>query len=143
MNFTLWINKKYDKNLYTYNILDIMYNIIMDKIDCLGIKIINEDDFSNDFLHFMYLHTNNKNVNLIKVILDEEREYFNTLYETDIYDLGIELETYARNNAFDIFNSKNCISNFVELLYKNIDIKIPEEISDNEESDVEDFILYD
>ena len=44
MNFTLWINKKYDKNLYTYNILDIMYNIIMEKMDCLGIKIINEDD---------------------------------------------------------------------------------------------------
>lgn len=142
MNLQIWLNKKIDKNLYTYNILDIMYNITLKRLDYLGLNLNDEEYFFKDFVYFMYLYSRYDN-DLIKVKMDEEREYFDINYETNIYELSIELEDYVKKNAFDIFNKKNCRYNFLELIYKHINIKMPDETSDNEESDYDDLISYD
>ena len=45
MNLQIWLNKKIDKNLYTYNILDIMYNITLKRLDYLGLNLNVEEYF--------------------------------------------------------------------------------------------------
>ena len=73
MDFQIWLKYKYDKNLYTYHIVDILYDMTLHKLNNLGLKLKDEEYFFQQFVYFIYCHSNT-DYRLIRVKLDEVRE---------------------------------------------------------------------
>ena len=136
-DFQIWINHQYDENLFQYQIIDYIFNMTISRIIDLGLDICNEEDFFNEFVSFMYYHTNKK-CKLIIPKIDERREKFNDLYENDINDIACKIEDYLDFNAIKIFNDKNKKQNFVELVYNNLVFNLQDDLSEDEDDIVDE-----
>jgi len=135
--FQIWINHQYDENLFQYQILKYMFDITLSNINNLGLDICNEEEFFNNFISFMYYHTNKKCKLMIPKI-DERRNKFNDLYENNINDIACQIEDYLDSNAIKIFNDKNKKQNFVELVYNNLVFNLQDDLSEDEDDIVDE-----
>jgi len=135
-NFNIWINHKYDKNLYRFHIIDNMYQMTLDKLKDLGLELNDEEYFFKQFVYFIYLNSTKKKYRGIK-ILDIELKYeFDKLFINDLIKLYNNLQEYMTNNAFNLLNNIEN-KNFIYLIFKNVEFNIDNQ-SDSDNSDNED-----
>ena len=136
-NFNIWINHKYDKNLYRFHIIDNMYQMTLDKLKDLGLDLNDEEYFFKQFVYFIYLNSTKKKYRGI-TILDIELKYeFDKLFIIDLIKLYNNLQSYITDNAFNLLhNIEN--KNFTDLIFKNVEFNI-DNLSDSDNSDNEDY----
>ena len=135
-SFHIWLNHKYDKNLYRYHIIDNMYQMTLDKLKDLGLELNDEEYFFKQFVYFIYLNSTKKKYRGIK-ILDIELKYeFDKLFINDLIKLYNNLQEYMTNNAFNLLNNIEN-KNFIYLIFKNVEFNIDNQ-SDSDNSDNED-----
>lgn len=135
-SFHIWLNHKYDKNLYRYHIIDNMYQMTLDKLKDLGLELNDEEYFFKQFVYFIYLNSTKKKYRGI-TILDIELKYeFDKLFINDLIKLYNNLQAYITDNAFNLLhNIEN--KNFIDLIFKNVEFNI-DNLSDSDNSDNED-----
>ena len=141
-NFQVWINHKYDKNLYRYNILDILYDKTLNHLNSIGLNIRDLDNFDKNFLHFVYYHSN-CDTKLFINKLDDRKIEFEFHFEEEMLNLCQELQEYLSSNGFyELLKSPYFIPNFIELIYNNVEFSLEEDLSDSDNSDDEYIIDY-
>lgn len=146
-SFNAWLNYKYDKKLYRYNVIDYLYQITLNNLNIMSLTLKDEEYFFKDFIHFIYYHSKKENyrnkneTKLFKVTNDTNRELFDYNYQDPIIKLITEINEYLEMYGFyDIFNSKNKESNFMELIYKNINFNVEDYTSESDCSE-DEYIL--
>ena len=75
-DFQIWLNKRFDKNLSTKKIIDYQYENTLKTIDNLGLSILEEEKFFEDFVLFVYYNSQNRKRKIKKEVLTERREEF-------------------------------------------------------------------
>lgn len=139
-NFQIWINHKYDKNLYRYNILDILYDRTLNYLNSLGLRVKDSDYFDKNFLYFVYYHSK-RNTKLYITKTDDRKEAFDFQFEQELLNLCQELQDYLGSNGFyELLNSQHFIPNFIELIYNNVEFSLEEDLSDTDQSEEEYFL---
>ena len=144
-DFLIWLNYRYDT--YTNRIvIDKIYKMVKRKLDSLELKII-KDDFINQLTAFIYQYSSGSKVSEPYEYLNEyteEKEYFDIHYLQNIRDLFREINEYIdfyRFNILDI-NKKTLELNFVDFIFQNIDINLPEENEGEENLEETDYDYY-
>ena len=139
MNKSLWIDNNIDMINYFINELIIFIEKYEDEFKL----ITDEETFLDDFAEFLF---NNYilNKDLDKIKYDNNFEYFEMMYSTDIIDLFSEFKNIAYGFTNDIFNNKknNESYSLLEFIYNNIELleDYNEDNDDIEEDyDVNDF----
>ena len=135
-NFNIWINHKYDKNLYRFHIIDNMYQITLDKLKDLGLDLNDEEYFFKQFVYFIYLNSTKKKYRGITILDIEKKNTFDDLFINDLIKLYNNLQSYMTNNAFNLLNNIEN-KNFIYLIFKNVEFNIDNQ-SDSDNSDNED-----
>jgi hypothetical protein len=139
-SFHIWLNHKYDKNLYRYNIIDKMYQMTLDKLKDLGLELNDEEYFFKQFVYFIYLNSTKKTYRGINILDIEKKNTFDDLFIKDLIKLYNNLQEYITDNAFNLLNN---IENkkFIDIIFKNVEFNIDNQYdSDNE---VNEDIYYD
>ena len=144
-DFLIWLNYRYDT--YTNRIvIDEIYKMVKRKLDSLELKII-KDDFINQLTAFIYQYSSGSKVSEPYEYLNEyteEKEYFDIHYLQNIWDLFREINEYIafyRFNILDI-NKKTLELNFVDFIFQNIDINLPEENEGEENLEETEYDYY-
>ena len=139
MNKSLWIDNNIDMINYFINELIIFIEKYEDEFKL----ITDEETFLDDFAEFLF---NNYilNKDLDKIKYDNNFEYFEMMYSTDIIDLFSEFKNISYGFTNDIFNNKrnNESYSLLEFIYNNIELleDYNEDNDDIEEDyDVNDF----
>jgi hypothetical protein len=129
-DFLIWLNYRYDT--YTNRIvIDEIYKMVKRKLDSLDLKLI-KDDFINQLTAFIYQYSSGSKVSKPYEYLNEyteEKEYFDIHYLQNIRDLYREINEYIdfyRFNILDV-NKKELELNFVDFIFQNIELNLPEE----------------
>jgi len=135
-NFNIWINHKYDKNLYRFHIIDNMYQMTLDKLKDLGLDLNDEEYFFKQFVYFIYLNSTKKKYRGITILDIEKKNTFDDLFINDLIKLYNNLQSYMTNNAFNLLNNIEN-KNFIYLIFKNVEFNIDNQ-SDSDNSDNED-----
>jgi hypothetical protein len=129
-DFVIWLNCRYDTHNNRFVISEIN-NMIKRTLDSLNLKII-KDDFINQLTSFIYQYSSGSKVSKPYEYLNEyteEKEYFDIHYLQNIRDLYREINEYIdfyRFNILDV-NRKTLELNFVDFIFQNIEINLPEE----------------
>ena len=136
MNKSLWIDNNIDMINYFINELI----IFIEKYDDEFKLITDEETFLDNFVEFLF---NNYilNKDLDKIKYDNNFEYFEMMYSTDIIDLFSEFKNISYGFTNDIFNNKknNESYSLLEFIYNNIEL-----LEDyNEDNDGIDDDFYD
>ena len=138
--FQVWINHKYDKNLYRYNVLGILYDKTLNYLNSIGLNITDLDYFDRNFLNFVYYHSN-CNTQLCLNKSDDRKIEFEFQFEEKMLNLCQELQEYLSSNGFyELLKSPHFIPNFIELIYNNVEFSLEEDLSDSDNSD-EEYII--
>ena len=119
MNKTLWI----DNNIDMINYLIEKLIIFIEKYENDFELITDEETFLDNFVEFLFNnYILNKNLDIVNY--DNNFEYFEMMYSTDIIDLFSEFKNIAYGFTNDIFNSKknNESSSLLEFIYNNIEL---------------------
>ena len=129
-DFVIWLNYRYDT--YTNRIvIDEIYKMVKRKLDSLDLKLI-KDDFINQLTAFIYQYSSGSKLSKPYEYLNEyteEKEYFDIHYLQNIRDLYREINEYIdfyRFNILDV-NKKELELNFVDFIFQNIELNLPEE----------------
>ena len=135
-DFIIWLDYDYGNYTNRYVIGEI-YNMIKRKLDSLDLKII-KDDFINQLTSFTYQYSRGTKVSEPYEYfndLTEEKEYFDIHYLQNIQELFREINEFIEFYRFNILdvNKKTIELNFVDFIFQNIDIHLPEE-NDYEEN---------
>ena len=139
-NFQIWINHKYDKNLYRYNILDILYDRTLNYLNSLGLYVKDSEYFDKNFLYFVYYHSK-RNTKLYITKIDDRKKAFDFKFEQELINLCLQLHNYLSSNGFyELLNSQHFIPNFIELIYNNVEFSLEEDLSDTDQSEEEYFL---
>jgi hypothetical protein len=132
MNKTLWI----DNNIDMINYLIEKLIIFIEKYEDDFELITDEETFLDNFVEFLF---NNYilNKDSDKVEYDNNFEYFETMYSSDIIDLFSEFKNISYGFTNDIFNHKNESYSLTEFIFTQINLKgnyddIKESNSDDE-----------
>ena len=139
MNKTLWIDNNIDMINYLIEKLIIFIEKYKDDFEL----ITDEETFLDNFVEFLF---NNYilNKDSDKVEYDNNFEYFETMYSSDIIDLFSEFKNISYGFTNDIFNNKrnNESYSLLEFIYNNIEL-LEDYNEDNdgieEDYDVNDF----
>jgi len=119
MNKSLWIDNNIDMINYFINELI----IFIEKYDDELKLITDEETFLDNFVGFLFNnYILNKNPDIVNY--DNNFEYFEIMYSTDIIDLFSEFKNIAYGFTNDIFNSKknNESYSLLEFIYNNIEL---------------------
>ena len=135
-SFHIWLNHKYDKNLYRYHIIDIMYQKTLDKLKDLGLELNDEEYFFKQFVYFIYINSTKKTYRKIIILDIELKNKFDYLFMKDFIILYNNLQEYIKDNAFNLLNNIEN-KNFIYLIFKNVEFNI-DNLSDSDNSDNED-----
>ncbi len=135
-DFIIWLDYDYGNYTNRYVIGEI-YNMIKRKLDSLDLKII-KDDFINQLTSFTYQYSRGTKVSEPYEYFNdssEEKEYFDIHYLQNIQELFREINEFIEFYRFNILdvNKKTIELNFVDFIFQNIDINLPEE-NDYEEN---------
>ena len=137
-DFQIWLNKRFDKNLSTKKIIDYQYENTLKTIDNLGLSILEEEKFFEDFVLFVYYNSQNRKRKIKKEVLTERREEFEFNFMNDLINLYYLLEEDCSSMGIRIFNQGR-ISEFIDLIFNNIGYEIDEDLSEEEYSEEEFF----
>ena len=137
-DFQIWLNKRFDKNLSTKKIIDYQYENTLKTIDNLGLSILEEEKFFEDFVFFVYYNSQNCKRKIKKEVLTERREEFEFNFMNDLMNLYYLLEEDCSSMGIRIFNQGK-ISEFIDLIFNNIGYEIDEDLSEEEYSEEEFF----
>ena len=139
-SFHIWLNHKYDKNLYRYNIIDKMYQMTLDKLKDLGLELNDEEYFFKQFVYFIYLNSTKKTYRGINILDIEKKNTFDDLFIKDLINLYNDIQEYITDNAFNLLNN---IENkkFIDIIFKNVEFNI-DNITDSD-NEVNEDIYYD
>ena len=135
-SFHIWVNYKYDKNLYRYNIIDKMYQMTLDKLKDLRLELNDEEYFFKQFVYFIYLNSTKKTYRGITILDIEKKNTFDDLFMKDLIKLYNDMREYITDNAFNLLNNIEN-KNFIYLIFKNVEFNIDNQ-SDSDNSDNED-----
>jgi hypothetical protein len=143
-DFVIWLNYRYDNNTNRFVVGEI-YNMIKRTLDSLDLKII-KDDFINQLTAFTYQYSSGSKVSEPYEYFNdsEEKDYFDIHYLQNIQDLFREINEYIdfyRFNILDI-NKKTLELNFVDFIFQNIDINLPEEKEGEENLEETEYDYY-
>ena len=139
-SFHIWLNHKYDKNLYRYNIIDKMYQMTLDKLKDLRLELNDEEYFFKQFVYFIYLNSTKKTYRGINILDIEKKNTFDDLFIKDLINLYNDMREYITDNAFNLLNNiKN--KKFIDIIFKNVEFNI-DNITDSDNEENED-IYYD
>ena len=129
------------KSHWTYYNID-MINFFIHEL----LKFINKNNidftlntdletFYDNFVHFLY-HNYYLNLDIEDCEYDNNLDYFQGMYESDIIDLFSEFKDIADGFTSDIFKKRNESYSLLEFIYDNInleeDYNIIDELSDDE-----------
>jgi len=93
------------------------------------------ETFYDNFVHFLY-HNYYLNLDIEDCEYDNNLDYFQGMYESDIIDLFSEFKDIADGFTSDIFKKRNESYSLLEFIYDNInleeDYNITDELSDDE-----------
>ena len=93
------------------------------------------ETFYDNFVHFLY-HNYYLNLDIEDCEYDNNLDYFQGMYESDIIDLFSEFKDIADGFTSDIFKKRNESYSLLEFIYDNInleeDYNIIDELSDDE-----------
>ena len=93
------------------------------------------ETFYDNFVHFLY-HNYYLNLDIEDCEYDNNLDYFQGMYESDIIDLFSEFKDIADGFTSDIFKKRNESYSLLEFIYDNInleeDYNIVEGLSDDE-----------
>ena len=93
------------------------------------------ETFYDNFVHFLY-HNYYLNLDIEECEYDNNLDYFQGMYESDIIDLFSEFKDIADGFTSDIFKKRNESYSLLEFIYDNInleeDYNITDELSDDE-----------
>jgi len=118
MNKTLWI----DNNIDMINYLIEKLIIFIEKYEDDFELITDEETFLDNFVYFLFdNYILNKKLN--KVEYDNNFEYFETMYSSDIIDLFSEFKNISYGFTNDIFNHKNESYSLTEFIFTQINLK--------------------
>ena len=118
MNKTLWIDNNIDMINYLIEKLIIFIEKYVDDFKL----ITDEETFLDNFVYFLF-DNYILNKNLDKVEYDNNFEYFETMYSTDIIDLFSEFKNISYGFTNDIFNHKNESYSLTEFIFTQINLK--------------------
>ena len=118
MNKTLWI----DNNIDMINYLIEKLIIFIEKYEDDFKLITDEETFLDNFVYFLF-DNYILNKKLDKVEYDNNFEYFETMYSTDIIDLFSEFKNISYGFTNDIFNHKNESYSLTEFIFTQINLK--------------------
>lgn len=144
-DFVIWLNYRYDTKT-NRTVIDEIYKMVKRKLDSLELKII-KDDFINQLTAFIYQYSSGSKVSEPYEYFNEyteEKEYFDIHYLQNIRDLFREINEYIafyRFNILDI-NKKTLELNFVDFIFQNIDINLPEENEGEENLEETEYDYY-
>jgi len=115
MNKSNWINNNNDMiNLFYNNILNFI------SINNEYIKLnTDEESYFNKFCDFLF-DNYILNKELDKINMDNNFDYFETMFCSDLTDLFIEIKNIAQGYTSDIFKKKYNSYDLIEFIYKNI-----------------------
>ena len=111
-----------------------LFNIIINWIDLNKNEIslnTTEEEFKELFYSFFY--KNNKYQNIIQ---DEKYDYFETKYNSYIIDLLSDMKKICNNYCNNTLNNINI--DFLDFIYKNINLLSYNSESEEEDNDIED-----
>jgi len=115
MNKTLWI----DNNIDMINYLIEKLIIFIEKYEDDFKLITDEETFLDNFVFFLFdNYILNKDSDKIKY--DNNFEYFETMYSSDIIDLFSEFKNISYGFTNDIFNHKNESYSLTEFIFTQI-----------------------
>ena len=93
------------------------------------------ETFYDNFVHFLY-HNYYLDLDIESIEHDNNLDYFQGMYESDIIDLFSEFKNIADGFTSDIFKERNESYSLLEFIYDNInleeDYNIVERLSDDE-----------
>ena len=112
----IWINNNVEMlNIFFNKLLDFIYK------NNNEIKLnTNDETFFNLFCDFLYENYILNNYNS-DIIYDDNFEYFDCKYCSDIVDLFLELKEISYGFTNNIFINKES-NNLIEFIYKNIEL---------------------
>ena len=134
MNKTLWI----DNNIDMINYLIEKLIIFIEKYEDDFELITDEETFLDNFVEFLF---NNYilNKDSDKIEYDNNFEYFETMYSSDIIDLFSEFKNISYGFTNDIFNHKNESYSLTEFIFTQINLT--EDYNDIKESNSDDELV--
>ena len=134
MNKTLWI----DNNIDMINYLIEKLIIFIEKYEDDFKLITDEETFLDNFVEFLF---NNYilNKDSDKIEYDNNFEYFETMYSSDIIDLFSEFKNISYGFTNDIFNHKNESYSLTEFIFTQINLT--EDYNDIKEDDSDDELI--
>jgi hypothetical protein len=142
VDFVLWLDYRYDKKT-NREVINYLYQKILSKLKSMNLKITN-DNLKNEFIAFIYNNSSvSRNVKKDQYLNDycEEKDYYNIHYLDDIRELFIEIKEYCDFYRFNILDSNKFFIelNFTDFIFQNIEVLLPEENDDNENTDDNDY----
>ena len=134
MNKTLWIDNNIDMINYLIEKLIIFIEKYVDDFKL----ITDEETFLDNFVEFLF---NNYilNKDSDKIEYDNNFEYFETMYSSDIIDLFSEFKNISYGFTNDIFNHKNESYSLTEFIFTQINLT--EDYNDIKEDDSDDELI--
>jgi hypothetical protein len=134
MNKTLWI----DNNIDMINYLIEKLIIFIEKYEDDFKLITDEETFLDNFVFFLFdNYILNKDSD--KIEYDNNFEYFETMYSSDIIDLFSEFKNISYGFTNDIFNHKNESYSLTEFIFTQINLT--EDYNDIKESNSDDELV--
>ena len=134
MNKTLWI----DNNIDMINYLIEKLIIFIEKYKDDFKLITDEETFLDNFVYFLFdNYILNKDSD--KIEYDNNFEYFETMYSSDIIDLFSEFKNISYGFTNDIFNHKNESYSLTEFIFTQINLT--EDYNDIKESNSDDELV--
>ena len=134
MNKTLWI----DNNIDMINYLIEKLIIFIEKYEDDFELITDEETFLDNFVYFLFdNYILNKKLDIVEY--DNNFEYFETMYSSDIIDLFSEFKNISYGFTNDIFNHKNESYSLTEFIFTQINLK--ENYNDIKESNSDDELV--
>ena len=134
MNKTLWI----DNNIDMINYLIEKLIIFIEKYEDDFKLITDEETFLDNFVYFLFdNYILNKDSD--KIEYDNNFEYFETMYSSDIIDLFSEFKNISYGFTNDIFNHKNESYSLTEFIFTQINLT--EDYNDIKEDDSDDELI--
>ncbi len=142
VDFVLWLDYRYDKKT-NREVINYLYQKILSKLKSMNLKITN-NNLKNEFIAFVYNNSSvSKNVKKEQYLNDycEEKDYYNIHYLDDIRELFIEIKEYCEFYRFNILDSNKFFIelNFTDFIFQNIEVLLPDDNDDNENTDDNDY----
>jgi len=134
MNKTLWIDNNIDMINYLIEKLIIFIEKYVDDFKL----ITDEETFLDNFVYFLFdNYILNKKLDIVEY--DNNFEYFETMYSSDIIDLFSEFKNISYGFTNDIFNHKNESYSLTEFIFTQINLT--EDYNDIKEDDSDDELI--